>query len=192
MYRLWPVIFLFAASFWIGPANAVTVIGNFELTSSTTISENDAVTGILHLQPLFPALPPGEPHVNISGSGILSIDANGDGIFETSSPASGLNPAFAVTYPTAGDFLLRFRIEGNFSRVGFVNLFACSGEDNGFCGIQIPVGDRETGTFSRTIPVTVTAAVPEPSTWAMMILGFAGIGFMAYRRKRNGPAPRLA
>jgi len=25
-------------------------------------------------------------------------------------------------------------------------------------------------------------AVPEPSTWAMMILGFAGIGFMAYRR----------
>jgi PEP-CTERM motif len=25
--------------------------------------------------------------------------------------------------------------------------------------------------------------VPEPSTWAMMILGFAGIGFMAYRRK---------
>jgi PEP-CTERM motif len=31
--------------------------------------------------------------------------------------------------------------------------------------------------------MTVTAAVPEPSTWAMMILGFAGVGFMAYRRK---------
>mgnify|MGYP001553787153 CR=1 FL=1 len=30
-----------------------------------------------------------------------------------------------------------------------------------------------------------TAAVPEASTWAMMILGFAGIGFMAYRRKSN-------
>jgi hypothetical protein len=29
----------------------------------------------------------------------------------------------------------------------------------------------------------VTTAVPEPSTWAMMILGFAGVGFMAYRRK---------
>lgn len=27
------------------------------------------------------------------------------------------------------------------------------------------------------------AAVPEPSTWAMMILGFAGVGFMAYRRR---------
>ncbi len=35
------------------------------------------------------------------------------------------------------------------------------------------------GTF------TLTAAVPEPSTWAMMILGFTGLGFMAYRRRNN-------
>ena len=35
--------------------------------------------------------------------------------------------------------------------------------------------------------VTVgVAAVPEASTWAMMILGFAGVGFMAYRRKSQG------
>jgi hypothetical protein len=33
--------------------------------------------------------------------------------------------------------------------------------------------------------IGLTSAVPEPSTWAMMILGFAGIGFMAYRRKRR-------
>ncbi len=31
--------------------------------------------------------------------------------------------------------------------------------------------------------VQVGSGVPEPSTWAMMVLGFAGIGFMAYRRK---------
>jgi hypothetical protein len=30
------------------------------------------------------------------------------------------------------------------------------------------------------------SAVPEPSTWAMMILGFFGIGFMAYRKRKNG------
>jgi hypothetical protein len=28
-------------------------------------------------------------------------------------------------------------------------------------------------------------AVPEPSTWAMLIAGFAGIGFMGYRRRRK-------
>jgi hypothetical protein len=39
-----------------------------------------------------------------------------------------------------------------------------------------PVNRYDAGTF-------MASAVPEPSTWAMMILGFAGIGFMAYRRK---------
>ena len=28
-------------------------------------------------------------------------------------------------------------------------------------------------------------AVPEPSTWAMMLLGFAGLGFIGYRRARR-------
>jgi hypothetical protein len=37
----------------------------------------------------------------------------------------------------------------------------------------------------------LTTDVPEPSTWAMMILGFCGIGFLAYRRKSK-PAFRLA
>jgi hypothetical protein len=38
------------------------------------------------------------------------------------------------------------------------------------------------GTFI-SLDVTFSPAVPEPATWAMMILGFAGVGFMAYRRK---------
>jgi len=33
--------------------------------------------------------------------------------------------------------------------------------------------------------VAFTAAVPEPSTWMMLIAGFAGIGLMAYRRRRS-------
>jgi hypothetical protein len=40
--------------------------------------------------------------------------------------------------------------------------------------------------------VDVSSSVPEPSTWAMMILGFLGIGFVAYRRKKSGPALRAA
>lgn len=45
-------------------------------------------------------------------------------------------------------------------------------------------GDAEflVGTFSAV------AAVPEPSTWAMMILGFAGVGFVAYRRRNQSAA----
>jgi hypothetical protein len=29
----------------------------------------------------------------------------------------------------------------------------------------------------------LTAAVPEPSTWAMMLLGFFGVGYLTYRRR---------
>jgi len=35
------------------------------------------------------------------------------------------------------------------------------------------------------------SAVPEASTWAMLMLGFAGVGFMAYRRKGRPVALRL-
>jgi hypothetical protein len=46
------------------------------------------------------------------------------------------------------------------------------------------------GFYNGTL--TIASAVPEPSTWALMILGFFGVGFMAYRRKQNGSAFRLA
>jgi hypothetical protein len=36
------------------------------------------------------------------------------------------------------------------------------------------------------------AAVPEPATWAMMILGFMGIGAMTYRRRKQPAALHVA
>jgi hypothetical protein len=35
-------------------------------------------------------------------------------------------------------------------------------------------------TYSGTAFVAVSTSVPEPSTWAMMLLGFAAVGFAAY------------
>jgi len=40
--------------------------------------------------------------------------------------------------------------------------------------------------------LTQVGGVPEPSTWAMMVLGFAGVGFMAYRRRNQGSSFRIA
>jgi choice-of-anchor C domain-containing protein len=56
------------------------------------------------------------------------------------------------------------------------------------------VGGNNAGVFLDDVVINTTTvgAVPEPSTWAMMILGFCGLGFMAYRRKQNGAALRLA
>lgn len=38
----------------------------------------------------------------------------------------------------------------------------------------------------------LSSPVPEAPTWAMMILGFFGVGFLAYRRKKHVPMMRLA
>jgi PEP-CTERM motif-containing protein len=31
----------------------------------------------------------------------------------------------------------------------------------------------------------IADAVPEPATWALLLIGFAGIGFAAYRRRSH-------
>jgi hypothetical protein len=46
------------------------------------------------------------------------------------------------------------------------------------------IGDAA-GCSGPACGVNTVGGVPEPSTWAMLILGFAGIGFMAYRRKNK-------
>ena len=46
--------------------------------------------------------------------------------------------------------------------------------------------------FTPTHVEAVVAGVPEPSTWAMMLIGFAGIGYMAYRRSRRSDATAAA
>lgn len=45
----------------------------------------------------------------------------------------------------------------------------------------------QTDSLLRLTPIngTFTGSVPEPSTWAMMIIGFAGISFLAYRRRNS-------
>jgi PEP-CTERM motif len=51
-------------------------------------------------------------------------------------------------------------------------------------------GDDPAYLSTLVIDVTTagaTPAVPEPSTWAMMLLGFAGLGFAAYKRGRAEP-----
>jgi hypothetical protein len=62
--------------------------------------------------------------------------------------------------------------------------------------LNVYVSEQITGPYAFFGPVTVTVSlpddlnavvvgVPEPSTWAMMLLGFAGIAFMAHRSRRR-------
>jgi hypothetical protein len=41
----------------------------------------------------------------------------------------------------------------------------------------------QSGNTGFAFGTAIAAGVPEPSTWAMMLLGFTGVSFVAYRRK---------
>jgi hypothetical protein len=42
----------------------------------------------------------------------------------------------------------------------------------------------EISDLMKDAVINPTGTVPEPSTWAMMLLGIAGLGFAGYRRAR--------
>jgi hypothetical protein len=46
-----------------------------------------------------------------------------------------------------------------------------------------PLSGKFTYTFTPFATSPIPPAVPEPSTWAMMLIGFAGLGYAAARRK---------
>jgi PEP-CTERM motif len=48
-----------------------------------------------------------------------------------------------------------------------------------------PEDNDDAGFMVTTTGATATGGVPEPSSWAMMLLGFAGLGFVGYRRTRK-------
>jgi PEP-CTERM motif len=69
--------------------------------------------------------------------------------------------------------------------------------------LDVSVSEELSGPYAFYGPVTVeigipvgvdafVVGVPEPSTWTMMVLGFCGLGFMAYRSKQDGTALSVA
>ena len=110
------------------------------------------------------------PTISISGGQFTETFTNGK-LFGTSSGSGTANGQGAATATV--DFLF----------TGGTGLFAgYTGEATATESITrtSATTDSITGSYTGTL----TPSVPEPSTWAMMVLGFTGVGFLAYRRRR--------
>jgi hypothetical protein len=109
------------------------------------------------------------------GAYMYAVDDTKNGSYTTLS--------FDLTSASAGNIL---------TLASFTATHYNTGDDDVFFGSDIKLADGSTGNVGALLAGDpgVQAAVPEPSTWAMMILGFFGVGFMAYRR-RSTPAFRL-
>lgn len=105
---------------------------------------------------------------------------------------TNVDQAVTVTITDQHDTIFAFTIDGNgnFGPYGF----QAKQDTNEYIKSVLITGNGagfgELRHFGFGLDTTLNSAVPEPSTWAMMILGFFGVGFMAYRRK-NQAALRL-
>jgi hypothetical protein len=93
-----------------------------------------------------------------------------------------LNEVFFGSSSSSQDF---FFTPDNLSAISSITSFSTTGSNFQFIPAAFDLLAGNTVVLSDIGRIGFTAAVPEPSTWAMMILGFFGIGFSAYRRKQR-------
>ena len=145
-----------------------------------------------------------------ASDGVRSIDINGTqpgGVFQV---VSGLvagqtyNVSFDIAgNPDGGPTLKQLLV--TVDAAVFNTSFDITGRSKPAMGWEsrgfsfVASGASATLTFASNTPtpccfgpaidnVSLSAAVPELSTWAMMLIGFAGLGFAARRRERLLPA----
>jgi hypothetical protein len=59
-----------------------------------------------------------------------------------------------------------------------------SWENYSFSSGEPPIRYIASGVATATFDPATTSAVPEPAIWAMIVLGFAGLGFAGYRKTK--------
>lgn len=153
-----------------------------------------------------------------SGSGLLNADASGQAVvsggtgnvsltqigFELANNDTFTKAVFNLNAATNGSVLIHVEgvnINGGFFEDDFTvnangqNFFTVT-SINGQLITDISLTAINGATFEDLRQVRLggfetVGAIPEPSTWAMMLLGFAGVGFLAYRRRGQGQTLRL-
>lgn len=103
---------------------------------------------------------------------------------EVSAPAGGASQDYFDTLPANAGF-------SNMTYLPELLTFATGGGPvtRSFTGLDGPPGTEGYDYRPAVGDVSVSSAVPEPSTWIMMLIGFAGLVFAGYWGR--GSAPRL-
>ena len=138
----------------------------------------------------------------LSGSHTLTIDITAFGLLGTDSLQAFLS-SFSVTKLTDG-WTAREQTFINGVQLADTGVFTVTADSafstnlanmtNPFnAEVLYTITSNGAGRFNGGVDIDVAQAVPELGTWGMMLLGFAGVGGLAMRKRRQGAAQlRLA
>jgi hypothetical protein len=163
------VVLVLASTSILGaaPAEALVAIGSdkvFNFSGECTLDCIGEATAELTLAPSYEL---GDP---LSSSNFISFHYDGTNAL----------PAFTFT---VGDVVA---YGGSISTVpGKNSITLANAHGFGFISFNNPAGNWGVGSLSDAGIQGLFTAVPEPSTWAMMLIGFAGLGYAGYRQRHK-------
>ena len=165
-------------------ANAETIERTFDITAS----DFALLTG----DPTPPAVDPVELNFTVvfNTSAVIDQTTNGLTINSFTLP----NPPFSSTFAYDGAGTLTVATNANPDECDLTANTYCTfigGAADASPSANLFAQSTSLGGLWEAQSINVTAGpitvltVPEPSTWAMMLLGFAGLGFAGYRKSRR-------
>jgi hypothetical protein len=162
----------------VGPNVVATVGGSLNLTGATSLGVQGVTSGINSGLAVYTAVAGTGDNYSISLSGPANFGSSVNNITTTTVFAGDVFRMVGV-----GDIIT--------VPLGYTSgstLFATSTFSNRtLASLGLQIGSYVYVTPSDTITVNIgamSAAVPEPSTWAMMLLGFGAIGASMRRARR--------
>jgi hypothetical protein len=189
LLRVKSAVALLFAAFGLAPASAATVnisvgqdFGNFAGTYYTVDATFDLPVGFSNAvlnTSFFAADDRAVLQLNGTNVSETGIFGPGSGSFYFLADGSD-NAAYNFRYGNATSTF--DPVTGPFVAGTNTLHFIVNNTLNGIFGGPVP-NNHAALFFEGTVSFDTVSAVPEPSTWAMMLLGFAGIGFMAHRWK---------
>ena len=155
----------FAATLDLTASDTLNAVGGYDITGVGGNVDGDTVTGLI--------ANPGQPVASYSADGLFIFD---NVLWPTSAPVLS-NPGLFLAAASGAEY----------------NLFS----DNGATyelykarpGVAYLANSVGTISFTKTHPLLgpldgALSGVPEPAAWALMILGFGGVGAMLRQRRR--------
>jgi hypothetical protein len=115
-----------------------------------------------------------------------AIDGEGEPGVTTASFSNGMRFTIQFPIPLTGDFLIESQLEGTaFARGDLsegVGVATVNAGNTATLQMILPAG----ATFASSSGVFLTAPVPEPHTWLLMLAGVGVVAHLARRRRQHG------